>query len=62
MQIGTGCISRFIHLKACNRLYYHRVVSEFMSSYCSSCPQEERMQEIKNAAVPYNTVGLLELR
>jgi hypothetical protein len=24
--------------------------------------EEERMQEIKNAAVPYNTVGLLDVR
>jgi hypothetical protein len=24
--------------------------------------EEERMQEIKNAAVPYNNVGLLEVR
>ena len=45
-----------------NRLCNHRVMSEVMSSYCISSPQEERMQEIKNAAVPYNTVGLLELR
>ena len=24
--------------------------------------EEERMQEVKNAAVPYNNVGLLEVR
>ena len=31
-------------------------------AYNLETDDEEKMQEIKNAAVPYNTVGLLEVR